>query len=72
MDALGDRRGAIDALERAVAAGATASFHEDALARMVVAYDAEGRRDACRKARERYLARYPSGVHAHVLAGRCQ
>ena len=72
MDALADPRGAIDALERAVAAGATASFHEDALARMVVAYDAEGRRDACRKARERYLARYPSGVHAHVLAGRCQ
>jgi transmembrane sensor len=72
MDALSDPRGAIEALERAAAAGATASFHEDALARMVVAYDAEGRREACRKARERYLERYPSGVHAHVLSGRCR
>lgn len=72
MDALGDPRGAIDALERAAAAGAAASFHEDALARMVVAYDAEGRREACRKARERYLDRYPSGVHAHALRARCQ
>jgi len=72
MDALSDPRGAIEALERAAAAGDTASFHEDALARMVVAYDAEGRREACRKARERYLGRYSSGVHAHVLAGRCK
>lgn len=72
MDALGDPRGAIDALERAAGAGAAASFHEDALARMVVAYDAEGRREACRKARERYLDRYPSGVHAHVLSARCK
>ncbi|HMI94022.1 MAG TPA: FecR family protein [Polyangiales bacterium] len=72
MDALSDPRGAIEALERAAAAGDAASFHEDALARMVVANDAEGRREACRKARERYLERYPSGVHAHVLAGRCR
>jgi transmembrane sensor len=72
MDALSDPRGAIEALERAAAAGAAASFHEDALARMVVAYDAEGRREACRKARERYLERYPAGVHANVLAGRCK
>jgi tetratricopeptide (TPR) repeat protein len=72
MDALADPRGAIAALERAAAAGDAASFHEDALARMVVAYDAEGRREACRKARERYLGRYPTGVHAHVLSGRCR
>ena len=72
MDALSDPSGAIEALERAAAAGDAASFHEDALARMVVAYDAEGRTEACRKARDRYLARYPSGVHAHVLAARCK
>jgi transmembrane sensor len=72
MDALHDPASAIEALERAAAAGDDASFHEDALARMVVAYDAEGRTAACRKARDRYLARYPNGVHAHVLAARCQ
>jgi tetratricopeptide (TPR) repeat protein len=72
MDALQDPSGAIKALERAAAAGAAASFHEDALARMVVAYDAQGRTDACKQARARYLAQYPEGVHAHVLAARCR
>jgi tetratricopeptide (TPR) repeat protein len=72
MDALDDAAGAIQALERAVAAGSGASFHEDALARIVVASDALGRGAACRKARERYLARYPDGVHAHALAARCR
>jgi len=72
MDALDDTAGAIQALERAVAAGRGASFHEDALARIVVASDALGRGDACRKARERYLVGYPAGVHAHALAARCR
>jgi len=72
MDALSDPAGAIEALERALRAGDSASFHEDALARMVVAYDAQGRREACSLARERYLARYPNGVHAHVLSLRCR
>ncbi len=72
MDALADPAGAIQALDRAVAAGRGASFHEDALARIVVASDALGRADACRQARERYLVRYPSGVHAHALAARCR
>jgi len=72
MDALSDPAGAISAFERALGAGSAASFHEDALARIVVAYDAQGRREACEKARERYLERYPNGVHAHVLSARCK
>jgi tetratricopeptide (TPR) repeat protein len=72
MDALADPQGAIDALERALRTTGTASFHEDALARIVIASDALGRREACRDARERYLARHPSGVHAQVLATRCR
>jgi tetratricopeptide (TPR) repeat protein len=72
MDALGDPGGAIDALERSLAAGSSASFHEDALARIVIAHDALGRTAACQRARERYLASYPSGVHAHALLARCR
>jgi hypothetical protein len=40
-------------------------------ARIAIAHDALGERDACRRARERYLSRYPSGVHRADLAGRC-
>jgi transmembrane sensor len=72
MDALDDHPGAIQALERAIAAGSSASFHEDALARIVVASDALGRGDACRRARARYLERYPQGVHRNALAARCR
>ena len=71
MDALADPAGAIDALEHALRTSGTASFHEDALARIVIASDALGRRQVCRDARARYLARYPNGVHAQVLATRC-
>lgn len=72
MDALGDASGAIRALERSLTAGPAASFHEDALARIVVAQDALGRTQACAQARDRYLAAYPGGVHAHALAARCR
>jgi len=72
MDALADPRGAITALERALAQSAATSFHEDALARIVVASDALGDTAGCQKARARYLARYPKGVHALALAARCR
>jgi tetratricopeptide (TPR) repeat protein len=72
MDALGEPLAAIEALERAAATGARTSFHEDALARIVVANDALGRREACRRARERYLAGYPNGVHARALLAQCR
>jgi transmembrane sensor len=72
MDALGDAAGAIEALDRALGSSAMASFHEDAMARIVVANDALGRMDACRRARDRYEARYPEGVHLRSLAARCR
>jgi hypothetical protein len=71
MDRLGDAAGAISALERAVALNVGPTFREDALARLVTAYAAQGNAAACARARDRYLASYPSGVHAGAVAGRC-
>lgn len=71
MDALGDPRGAIAPLRRAVAHGHGATFHQDALARLVRAYAALDRRESCRDARQRYLERYPQGSHARVVAALC-
>jgi transmembrane sensor len=72
MDALDDAQGAIAALEQALRVGQGASFHEDALARIVIASDALGRTEACERARARYLEHYPAGVHAIALAQRCK
>lgn len=71
MDRLGDRAGAITALERALASNLGPSFREDALARLVSVYAAQGNYPACGRARERYLASYPTGVHAGAVATRC-
>jgi TolA-binding protein len=71
MDSLGDVRGAVEALDRALKLDARRAFAEDALARLVLAQEALGDRPACMRARERYLARYPEGVHAQHVALRC-
>lgn len=71
MDSLSDVRGAVDALERALKLDARRAFAEDALARLVLAHEALGDRAACTRARARYLARYPEGVHAQHVAARC-
>jgi FecR protein len=71
MDSLGDVSGAIDALERALKLDAHRAFAEDALARLVLAHEALGDRASCTRARARYLARYPEGVHAQHIALRC-
>jgi transmembrane sensor len=71
MDRLGDSAGAVSALERAVALNVGPSFREDALARLVTAYAAQGDSAACTRARDRYLSSYPAGVHASAVAGRC-
>jgi TolA-binding protein len=71
MDSLGDASGAIEALERALKLDARRAFAEDALARLVLAHEALGDRASCTKARARYLARYPEGVHAQHIALRC-
>lgn len=71
MDRLGDRAGAIAALERAVALQVGPTFREDALARLVSVYAAQGSFQACQRARDRYLASYPGGVHAAAVSTRC-
>lgn len=71
MDRLGDSAGAIVALERAVALNVGPSFREDALARLVSVYAAQGSFGACARARDRYLSSYPAGVHAGAVSSRC-
>jgi TolA-binding protein len=71
MDRLADRAGAIAALERALASNLGPSFREDALARLVSVYAAQGNYAACGRARDRYLASYPAGVHAAAVTTRC-
>jgi FecR protein len=71
MDSLGDVRGAIEALDRALKLDARRAFAEDALARLVLAHEALGDRPACLRARDRYLSRYAEGVHAQHVGLRC-
>lgn len=71
MDRLGDAAGAITALERAVALNVGPTFREDALARLVSVYAKQGNFAACGRARDRYLASYPAGVHAMAVSTRC-
>ena len=71
MDRLSDPAGAISSLERAVALNIGPSFREDALARLVSVYASQGNFAACRRARDRYLASYASGVHAAAVGSRC-
>jgi hypothetical protein len=71
MDRLGDPQGAIVALERAVTLNIGPTFREDALARLVSVYAAQGNFAACGRARDRYLSSYPAGIHAGAVASRC-
>jgi TolA-binding protein len=71
MDALGDPKGAASAFADALRLSHRSEVREDALARLAIAGDALGDRDMCQKARARYLADYPSGVHAGSLAPLC-
>jgi len=67
MDRLGDMPGAVKALEQAVALAPGAELREDALARLVAASAAAHDRGVCRRARDRYLADYPGGVHHRTV-----
>lgn len=71
MDPLDDPRGAIAPLRRALSMAPRAPWAEDAAARLVDATHRAGRPAECRAARERYLARYPSGVHRARVEARC-
>jgi TolA-binding protein len=71
MDALDDPRSAAAAFSDALRLSRRAQFREDALARLAIAEDAMGEREACLKVRDRYLSEFPGGVHAASLARLC-
>jgi transmembrane sensor len=71
MDQLGDLRGAIASLQRAVSSAPGSGFREDALARLVRAHDTMGDVERCEKARKAYLTSYPGGVHAGAIDKAC-
>jgi transmembrane sensor len=72
MDRLGDMRGAVQALERAVALAPGSEFREDAMARLVAAHAAAHDGARCERARDQYLAEFPSGVHRRTVAAACR
>jgi transmembrane sensor len=72
MDALNDPAGAAEAFADAIALAPSAPFREDAEARRIEALDAMPDRARCERARDAYLARFPSGLHARQVAQRCK
>jgi hypothetical protein len=72
LDTLGDPGGASEAFADAIALAPEAPFREDAEARRVDALEAAGSLAACVRAREAYLARFPSGIHARRVTSRCR
>lgn len=69
MDHLGDTRGALGALDRALSGGGP--FREDAMARRAVLLDRLGRERECRSARDAYLEAFPAGVHRAEVGALC-
>ena len=72
MGELSDEQGAVDSLELSLRLAPNAAFAEEALSRLVRAYDAMGDTSNCLRARGRYLARFPSGPYAQSVTGRCR
>jgi tetratricopeptide (TPR) repeat protein len=72
MDRLGDVKGAIQALHKAVLMAPGAGFREDAMARLVEAYARAGAVERCRSAQSAYLSSYPNGVHATAVSRACK
>jgi hypothetical protein len=70
MDHLGDPRGALGAIDRALG-GRGGAFREDAMARRAVLLDRLGRDRECRSAREAYLAAFGAGVHRAEVGALC-
>ncbi len=71
LDSLHDAAGALEAFRDAAALSSSPSVQEDALARQAQALEALGNSAGCRRVREQYLARYPSGIHSASIARRC-
>jgi transmembrane sensor len=71
MDSFGDFSGAMLAFNSALKLNPSASFREDAEARLIKLYERTGQREACKKAQQAYLARYPRGNHVGVVGNAC-
>lgn len=71
LDALGDPRGAEEALRDAVTLGPASPFREDAEARRIEALSRMGDASGCRSARDAYLARWPAGTYRRVAEAGC-
>lgn len=69
---LDDPSGAAEAFDDAIVLQPSAFYREDAEARRVQALEAAGQQDACIEARDAYLVRFPSGLHATTVARRCR
>jgi len=68
MDRLGDDRGAVKALTRALKSpGATRTIREDAMARLVRLHAKRGESRACARMKTRYLSAFPDGLHVSDL-----
>jgi transmembrane sensor len=71
LDALGDPRGAEEALRDAIALGPSSPFREDAEARRVEALRRAGDATGCASARAAYLARWPNGTYRRAVEVGC-
>lgn len=71
LDSLGSPAGAAEAFADAIALSPGGPLREDAEARRIEALHASSSMAACAAARDAYLARYPSGVHAALVRTRC-
>ena len=71
LDALGDPKGAAEALADSIALAPNAPFREDAEAHLVEALDQMHDVGQCAAARRAYFARYPNGLHAASVATHC-
>jgi transmembrane sensor len=72
MDGLGDNVGAITAFNAALKTNPTASFSEDAWARLVRLYARTGQQTACTHARDTYMKRYPKGNYVNAVSLACE
>jgi hypothetical protein len=70
-DSFGDLGGALEAFRDAAALASSGSVREDADARTVQTLERLGDRNGCMRARDAYLTRFPNGIHAATMRGRC-
>lgn len=72
MDRLGDVRGAVAPLQAAQRLVSDPGLREDAMARLVRAFDSLHQKERCLEARGAYLEAHPTGVHVGSVAEACE